>query len=1555
MKIKNQNFKITLVSLLVSAAVGSVCFAAAEIPNATSSPVNTAILDFSSIDDFSQPINLTTQFTDKNVFNLGSGTLTFRIRPNAGFSNLLGVSDSSSDVRYIAFYVNVKNGKEQYGVEIRDGHNTRLIPNSELVTGPLSPSENGFRTITYSFDKQAQSIKIYVDGQLQKSTNQSKFFEDISGLDLATLGQLTRHSPNYPTNKFSGSIYHAGATDEVLSETAIQRLHEDIVARHSIDLAKQAEKLASLAQKRSAMGAFMSEKYEIFKPHQAGANNYRIPGLLALDSGVVIAAIDKRNQHASDWGNIDLAIRRSLDGGITWQDDQLVVDLAEQTYPSLGAAESALVIDAVMVQNRNDKRVTLVFDMFPESQALFGMFSNSQASFESEGNGHIQVDGKWYRLITDVDGNRYTVREGGVVYNRLGEAQDFRIVTEGDPAIAFKNLGDIIQISTNERKGNIFLRSRKTGHDSGPFNAHYTTYLWMTYSDDNGATWASPVDITTQVKADWMRFLGTGPGTGIQLKDGTLMIPVYYTNRDNKQSSAVIMSKDGGKTWTRGDSPNDAYLDEIGGSRYLNTTDYEITESQVVEMNNGDIKMFSRNRSGAVIISTSHDGGMTWDKGMRLKETALLDPYSQMSVIHYSKLINGKEYLVFANPHANGARRNGMAWLGEVQEDGSIQWKYNTVIDPGTYSYNSLTELPNGDIGLLYEQRQGDNVQYVRFNLQELLWKDNLIYRDSRNDSNPNVSFNSLEEETFYKIGDGEMVKVGEGANPAKLVVEEGIATLSQTPDAQGNVQAYSDVQVNSQGTLRVGNDYSQVPLENLHLNGGTLDVNGHYFIIDHHNNREGLRAENINGNIINTKDDVTLEYQVGGNTTLNGKLGDIESRGVLNFNYAPESANSELRLTGDSTLGTLNVQKGTLVLAPKTNHLAETTHIEPNGTLRLEDSVLNTKLTEIAPNANLIAKVSAQNVAALFSERVIGDGNLIKQGEGVLLLDGEIAHRGKTDIQQGSVWLNGGSLSGSEVILGAGTQLAGSGKINAKTQWSLGSRIAPSLYENLDVSQERAANVFSPQTLSFTDVENLGAEVELRVNNHHDDLTQWTHDRLVIEGDLKTQSAVPVDVVLLGDRQGKSDRNHNGAYDANEGLSLIRVYGEGALSQFVLRQAQDLSHSPYDLSLVSVDKGIAGNYYDYQLHNTLIDANGNAVTPIIKASVSNPQVEPTPQVTPSPQVEPTPQVAPSPQVEPTPQVMPNPQVAPIPQVTPTPPARAKLKAQVPSYLVATNAMLSQGNALRDRFLDNAYAKEKQGFYVLQQYDKRRYESDLSFSNYGYDFDSKQHSTLFGGYIPLTAQTELHGGIGFSRQKVTPKAADGVSETRYKTTSLLFALQHKWDNWRLSGGVGVHFHRGDVSAAGASGKIKGTQYQVDTELGYQIGDEQFRITPTVGLSYQQLHVNIDDRSMSSLSIEQDKRRVLTPSLGAYAEWNQARFQWKLGAFYEHNQDSGKDLYVGAERFLTGKLGNAVVVKASGDIALTPQLSFGVQLNHRHGVSNAKLKQTEVAGKLEYRF
>src|SRR5262249_16932667 len=50
--------------------------------------------------------------------------------------------------------------------------------------------------------------------------------------------------------------------------------------------------------------------------------------------------------------------------------------------------------------------------------------------------------------------------------------------------------------------------------------SHGTRTVWLTKSDDEGATWARPVEITPAVKKPDWTWYATGPGVGTQLKNG---------------------------------------------------------------------------------------------------------------------------------------------------------------------------------------------------------------------------------------------------------------------------------------------------------------------------------------------------------------------------------------------------------------------------------------------------------------------------------------------------------------------------------------------------------------------------------------------------------------------------------------------------------------------------------------------------------------------------------------------------------------------------------------------------------------------------------------------------------------------------------------------------------------------------------------------------------------------------------------------------------------------------------------------------------------------------
>ena len=67
---------------------------------------------------------------------------------------------------------------------------------------------------------------------------------------------------------------------------------------------------------------FLDKKLTTLSDASNGGNAFRIPSLIR-SGNTLIAAIDRQSCGA-DWGYIELAIRRSEDGGETWSDIQII-------------------------------------------------------------------------------------------------------------------------------------------------------------------------------------------------------------------------------------------------------------------------------------------------------------------------------------------------------------------------------------------------------------------------------------------------------------------------------------------------------------------------------------------------------------------------------------------------------------------------------------------------------------------------------------------------------------------------------------------------------------------------------------------------------------------------------------------------------------------------------------------------------------------------------------------------------------------------------------------------------------------------------------------------------------------------------------------------------------------------------------------------------------------------------------------------------------------------------------------------------------------------------
>lgn len=565
-----------------------------------------------------------------------------------------------------------------------------------------------------------------------------------------------------------------------------------------------------------------TEPIDLFKPGDLGSQNFRIPALFTTKDGTVIASIDVRNKGGADapWNDIDSAIRRKTLGG-EWEEAQKVID-----YPN-----GASVIDTSLTQDEETGRAFLLVTTFPENYG----FWQAEA-----GSGYTEIDGVKYRSLYDASENLYTIRESGNVYDSEGNITNYNV-----------NVNTMELTKDNNVVGNVMTASCE-------LKVYGTSYLSLIYSDDDGATWSKPVDINSDIKADWMKFLGTGPGSGIQIKNGEyagrIVFPVYYTNGAGKQSSAVIYSDDHGETWNMGESPNDGR--DLGDGSFGNsqtmTGGLELTECQAVEMPNGQLKLFMRNTGSYVRIATSFDGGATWDSEV-YEDTNLPEPYCQLSVMNYSKKIDGQDAIVFANPKGTG-RTNGTVRFGIIKQNGThsngepryeFEWKYNKLVKAGTYAYSCLTELPNGDIGLFYEGTDNKEMSYIKMS-PEYIKFDYESSLEELVDPGKIESIELLDGKNSYTPGDKITVKLSFDQAVSlignkNLILKIGDSKIILNPISEGNAREFK-----FEGTLPTT------------LSEGTFNL------------------------VLECNNDIEILNTVGKNTTLNG---DIELGNSITIN----------------------------------------------------------------------------------------------------------------------------------------------------------------------------------------------------------------------------------------------------------------------------------------------------------------------------------------------------------------------------------------------------------------------------------------------------------------------------------------------------------------------------------------------------------------------------------------------------------------------------------------------------------------------------------------------
>ena len=630
---------------------------------------------------------------------LQNATIHMEFKPDASaprFYNLFSVSSDTKVNEYFTMAILDNTAI----VEGRDANGNQFY--GDYKTAPLKIKPGEWNSVTFTVerpnaDQPKGQVRVYVNGVLSRTSPQSgRFIQDMPDVNHVQIGTTKRTGKNF-----------WGANLKVRNLTVYDRALSPEEVKKRSQLFERGE-----LEKKLPEGAEVTDKLDVFeggenrKPNKDGIASYRIPALLKTDKGTLIAGADERRLHHSDWGDIGMVVRRSDDKGKTWGDRIVISNPRDNENARRAHAGSPVNIDMALVQDPKTKRIFSIFDMFVEGEAVRDLPGKAPQAYEQIGDKVYQV------LYKKGEAGRYTIREKGEVFDPENRKTEYRVVVDPKKP-AYSDKGDLYK--GEELIGNVYFDYS----DKNIFRVSNTNYLWMSYSDDDGKTWSAPKDITYGIRKDWMHFLGTGPGTGIALHSGPhkgrLVIPAYTTNNvsylSGSQSSRVIYSDDHGETWHAGEAVNDnrPVGNQTIHSSTMNNPGAQNTESTVVQLNNGDLKLFMRGLTGDLQVATSKDGGATWEKDVK-RYSDVKDVYVQMSAIHTVQ--DGKEYIILSNAGGPG-RYNGLVHLARVEANGDLTWLKHNPIQSGKFAYNSLQDLGNGEFGLLYEHATATQNEYT--------------------------------------------------------------------------------------------------------------------------------------------------------------------------------------------------------------------------------------------------------------------------------------------------------------------------------------------------------------------------------------------------------------------------------------------------------------------------------------------------------------------------------------------------------------------------------------------------------------------------------------------------------------------------------------------------------------------------------------------------------------------------------------------------------------------------------------------------------------------------
>lgn len=317
-----------------------------------------------------------------------------------------------------------------------------------------------------------------------------------------------------------------------------------------------------------------SKAIPIYVSGTDGYKSFRIPAIVKVKNGDLLAFCEGRVHGGGDFGDIKIVLKRSSDNGRTWSNLQIVA-----ANDTLQAGNPAPVVD-------------LTDPRFPQGRIFL---------FYNTGNGHEMEmrRGEGLRDVlykTSIDNGKTWSEPTDITLqvNRINQP-------EVNPAWNFKEdwrtyantPGHSLQFHEGKYNGRIYVAANHSSGDPKPELRDYQAHGY--YTDDHGATFHL---------SETVPFEGSNESTAAQLTNNSLLM---NSRNQTGKYRVVSFSKNGGETW------DTTYVDHnlpdpICEGSLLNIGTKK-GKSILAFCNNDDKK--SRD---SLTLRISFDNGKTWKK-----------------------------------------------------------------------------------------------------------------------------------------------------------------------------------------------------------------------------------------------------------------------------------------------------------------------------------------------------------------------------------------------------------------------------------------------------------------------------------------------------------------------------------------------------------------------------------------------------------------------------------------------------------------------------------------------------------------------------------------------------------------------------------------------------------------------------------------------------------------------------------------------------------------------------------------------------------------------------